>query len=321
MDNGVTFGTNFNAFKNKFCHIEIIEINQGRKKLRIEKFLGIKNGEELRKRILATSLRRLKTDVLDLPPIISKDFVVELQGQQKSSYAKIRDNIRNEIENMSEEEYRQQSNNIVVRLLRLSQLASNPLLLDPNYDGPNAKIEELDDVLSDVFADETKKVIVWSHFVGNVEFLLKKYQDVWGSVAHTGEMSLEQRAHSVEEFQNNPLSRLFIATPQSAKEGLTLLPRDGKMKADTMIYLDLNFDAGSYIQSQARFHRIGQSAEKCLVIHLIAENTVDEYIKNTIIDKVQTAAQLLDDASQETLNRLKGDLVRFSKQDIRGVLS
>ncbi len=133
-------------------------------------------------------------------------------------------------------------------------------------------------------------------------------------------MSIENRAKSIEEFQNNPECRLFIATPQSAKEGLTLLPRDGKMKADTMIYLDLNFDAGSYIQSQARFHRIGQTAEKCLVIHLIAENTVDEYIKKTIIDKIQTASQLLDDASDETLNKIKGETVKLSKQDVLRLL-
>jgi hypothetical protein len=40
----------------------------------------------------------------------------------------MRDSVRNEIENMSPEEYSMQANNIVVRLLRLSQIASNPKL-------------------------------------------------------------------------------------------------------------------------------------------------------------------------------------------------
>lgn len=321
MDNGATFGTNFNAFKNTFCHIELIEITQGRKKIKVEKFIGIKNGDDLRKRIQATSLRRLKDEVLDLPPIVSKDFVVDLHAEQKSLYAKVRDNIRNEIENLSDEEYRMQSNNIIVRLLRLSQLSSNPMLLDKKYDGSNAKIEELDSILNDVLADDSKKVILWSHFVGNVEFLNEKYQEIWNCVAHTGEMSTDKRAKSIEEFQNNPQCRLFIATPQSAKEGLTLLPRDPKMKADTMVYLDLNFDAGSYIQSQARFHRIGQKSEKCLVIHLVASGTIDEFIKKTIIDKIQTASQILDDASQETLNKMKGETVKLSKEDMIKILS
>ncbi|MBX9703298.1 MAG: DEAD/DEAH box helicase, partial [Silvanigrellaceae bacterium] len=150
MDNGFTFGKNFTAFKNTFCYIEILEINQGRKKIKVEKFLGIRNGEELRKRIQSTSLRRLKSEVLDLPPIIYKDYTIELKNEQKSLYAKVRDNIRSEIESISDSAFGAEINQIIVRLLRLSQIASNPRLLHPNYEGPNAKFKELDDLLSDI---------------------------------------------------------------------------------------------------------------------------------------------------------------------------
>ncbi|APJ02427.1 DEAD/DEAH box helicase [Silvanigrella aquatica] len=320
MDNGNTFGSSFPAFKNTFCYIDIIEINQGRKKIKVEKFIGVRNGEELRKRIQATSLRRLKSEVLDLPPIIYKDYSIELKAEQKTIYAKMRDSVRSEIENMSPEEYSMQANNIVVRLLRLSQIASNPKLIDPKYTGPNAKLSELDDILNDIFSDDTKKIILWSHFVGNVNSLQEMYAENWGAVAHTGEMSIEERSQSVEQFQNNPECRLFIATPQSAKEGLTLLPKDGKMQADTMIYMDLNFDAGSYIQSQARFHRIGQTSEKCLVIHLVGLETVDEYIKKSLIDKTQTAAQILDNASEDQLNQMIGDKFTLSREEVLNIL-
>jgi SNF2 family DNA or RNA helicase len=66
------------------------------------------------------------------------------------------------------------------------------------------------------------------------------------------------------------------------------------MVADTMVYLDLSFDSASYVQSQARFHRIGQQAVRCLVVHLIAEGTVDEYIRKTVLEKLKTATQVLD---------------------------
>lgn len=302
MDEGATFGNNFQSFKNTFCILEMLEIPQGRRKIRVEKFLGIKNGEELQKRIKSTSLRRLKTDVLDLPPIIFKDYLVEMKDEQKSLYMKVRDNVRSEIQSLSEAELRKQASFIMVRLIRLCQIASNPKLLDPHYDGVNAKWTELDDIVDDVFSDDTKKIIIWSHFVENVEFLTEKYKDKYGAVSHTGSMNTNERAHSVKEFQENPACRLFIATPQSAKEGLTLLPTDGVMKADTMIYADLNFDSGSYVQSQARFHRIGQESEKCLVIHLIAQDSIDEHIKKTILEKIQTATTLLDEKSLEDLD-------------------
>lgn len=301
MDRGRTFGTKFPAFKNTFCEIDVQKIQVGRKTIRVEKFLGVRNSEELRKRIMSTSLRRLKSEVLDLPPVLYKDFIVELKNEQKNMYAQMRDNLRVELQNMSSDQVAAEASTIMVKLLRLSQIASNPNLLDPAYEGPNAKLGELDDLLEDVYADDSKKVILWSHYVQNVEFLVERYAEKFGEgfvVGHTGEMDVEERQKSVKAFQDDVGCRLFIATPQSAKEGLTLLPRDGRMKADTMIYLDLSFDAGSYVQSQARFHRIGQNSERCLVVHLVGESTVDEYIRKTVIEKIKTATELLDDGNK-----------------------
>ncbi len=323
MDRGRTFGLKFPAFKNTFCEIDVQKIQVGRKTIRVEKFIGVRNSEELRNRILGTSLRRLKSEVLDLPPVLYKDFVVELRAEQKSMYAQMRDNLKVELANMSSEQVTAEASTIMVKLLRLSQIASNPCLLDPAYEGSNAKLSELDDLLGDVFADDTKKVILWSHYVQNVEFLVERYNEKFGekckAVGHTGERDVEERQASVRAFQDDPETRLFIATPQSAKEGLTLLPRDGRMKADTMIYLDLSFDAGSYVQSQARFHRIGQQAERCLVVHLVGESTIDEYIRKTVVEKIKTATELLDDGAKG--NSAMVDLGgRLGKEDLLKIL-
>lgn len=322
MDQGETFGTRFSAFKNTFCEMEVQKINVGRKTIRVEKFIGTRNPDELQSRILRTSLRRLKSEVLDLPPILFKDFIVELKAEQKHMYTQMRDHLKLEIGSLSEKEISAEAANIVVKLLRLSQIASHPGLLDPNYDGPSAKQSELDDLLEDIFSDDTKKVILWSHYVDNVRRLVEKYNEKYGAVGHTGEMDVGEREVSVKRFQDDPSCRLFIATPQSAKEGLTLLPRDGKMVADTMVYLDLSFDSGSYVQSQARFHRIGQQAVRCLVIHLIAEGTVDEYIRRTVLDKLKTATQVLDEglgAGTVAQNLIQGGM-QMSKKELLEIL-
>lgn len=323
MDKGRTFGTKFPAFKNTFCEIDVQKIQVGRRTIRVEKFLGVRNSEELRKRIMSTSLRRLKSEVLDLPPVLYKDFVVELRAEQRSMYAQMRDNLKVELANMSSDQVLAEASTIMVKLLRLSQIASNPCLLDPAYEGPNAKLSELDDLLEDVFADDSKKVIVWSHYVQNVDLLVERFNEKFGdkckAVGHTGEMDVEERQASVSAFQDDVDTRIFVATPQSAKEGLTLLPRDGRMKADTMIYLDLSFDAGSYVQSQARFHRIGQAAERCLVVHLVGESTVDEYIRKTVVEKIKTATELLDDGSKANAAMLElGG--RLSKEELLKIL-
>lgn len=322
MDQGETFGTKFPAFKNTFCEMEVQKINVGRKTIRVEKFVGTRNPDELQARILRTSLRRLKSEVLDLPPILFKDFVVDLKAEQKHMYAQMRDHLKLEISSLSDKEIKAEAANIVVKLLRLSQIASNPSLLDPEYRGSNAKYSELDDLLEDVFSDDTKKVILWTHYVDNVRRLLDLYGEKFGAVAHTGEMTVEERQRSVRSFQDDPQCRLFIATPQSAKEGLTLLPRDGKMVADTMVYLDLSFDSGSYVQSQARFHRIGQQALRCLVVHLIAEGTVDEYIRRTVLEKLKTATQVLDEGlgAGTVSQNLAQSGVQLSKKELLELL-
>lgn len=319
MDKGRTFGTRFPAFKNTFCELEIQKIQVGRKTIRVERFVGVRNGDELRSRILRTSLRRLKSEVLDLPPVIFKDYVVDLKAEQKAMYQQMRDTLKIQVSQMSAQDVVSEASTIMVQLLRLSQIASNPTLLDPRYSGSNAKLTELEDLLEDVFSDDTKKVILWSHYVQNVNFLVEHFGEKYKAVGHTGEMDVEERQASVAAFQDDPETRLFIATPQSAKEGLTLLPRDGRMQADTMIYLDLSFDSGSYIQSQARFHRIGQQAERCLVIHLIGESTVDEYIRKSVIEKIRTATQLLDDGDKANLDILK-TAARLNKDEILSIL-
>jgi SNF2 family DNA or RNA helicase len=294
LDKGRTFGTKFSAFKNSFCEIDIQKIQVGRRKITVEKFVGVKNGPELHDRILRTSLRRLKSEVLDLPPLLYKDYVIELRGDQKTMYQQMRDNLRIEIQGMSAQQVKENTASIVVKLLRLAQIASNPKLVAPSFDGPNAKLNELDQIVEDVLSDDCKKIIVWSHFVENVQFLVEKYAEPFGAVGHTGDMGVDERQESIAAFRDNPACRMIVATPQSAKEGLTLLPRDGRMVADTMIYVDLSFDSSSYIQSQARFHRIGQDAVRCLVIHLVGEQTVDEYIRRTVVEKIRVAAQVLD---------------------------
>lgn len=312
MDLGNTFGNKFAAFKNTFCEMEVQKIKVGRRTIQVEKFLGVRNGEELRDRIFKTSLRRLKTDVLDLPPILIKDYSIELRAEQKTMYQQMRDNLKIEVSSMSSDQVISEASNIIVKLLRLSQIASNPVLLDPAYSGPNAKLKELENLVDDILSDETKKIILWSHYVENVHAVAAHLGDRYTCVTHTGEQNVDARQSAITAFTEDPSCRVFVATPQSAKEGLTLLPKDGVMRADTMIYMDLSFDGGSYLQSQARFHRIGQTAERCLVIHLLAEETIDEYIRRNIVEKIETAGALLDD--KEVSKRVQGasDLTKAS---------
>ena len=111
--------------------------------------------------------------------------------------------------------------------------------------------------------DNNNKVIIWTSFVDNVEWLcwkLEKYQPckIHGSIA------IDDRNNSIKRFKIDPSCQIMIATPGAAKEGLTLTV------ANYAIFYDRSFSLDDYLQAQDRIHRISQT-QKCTVINLIAK--------------------------------------------------
>jgi SNF2 family DNA or RNA helicase len=76
-------------------------------------------------------LRRTKDECLDLPEKTFVDVRIELPAWQRALYNQMRDALVREIRAMSGEAYRAFASTALTRLLRLSQLASNPALLFP----------------------------------------------------------------------------------------------------------------------------------------------------------------------------------------------
>lgn len=98
----------------------------------------------------------------------------------------------------------------------------------------------------------------------------------------------KDRAEQVKDFQENPDVKVFVGQLQTTGMGLTLTA------ASVAVFYSLDFSYANYEQSRARIHRIGQK-EKCLYIHLVAKNTVDEKIMNALKHKGDIAKLMVDD--------------------------
>ena len=96
-------------------------------------------------------------------------------------------------------------------------------------------------------------------------------------------MSIEDRNKSVDRFKNGDAQVLF-ATPQSAKEGLTLTV------ANNAIFYDRGFNLDDYLQAQDRIHRISQTKD-CNIYNLMIEDSVDVWI-DLLLQAKQKAAFL-----------------------------
>ncbi len=242
-------------------------------------------------------LRRTKEECLDLPEKTFSDVVVELPDWQRTLYDDMRTQMVCEIRGMSGQEYRAFASTALAKLTRLSQLASNPALLNPDAKGTPAKFEVLDGLVGDILSVPNRKIIIWSTYVRNIESLLCRYAQ-HGAAAIYGGIAAEERQAIATRFQDDSCTRILIANPAAAGTGFTLTA------ANYTIYESMSWRFDHYAQSQDRNHRIGQSLPVSY-LRLIAADTIDEAIAHALERKAGMARTLLSDpAAQSFLSRL-----------------
>jgi SNF2 family DNA or RNA helicase len=289
LDDGASLGTSFADFKARFCTA------QG----------GYTRIAELRSSMHALSLRRTKDATIDLPAKTISRVPVQLTGQQRRMYHELRTTLALWIKDLTGDEILAHAENILTRLVRLAQLASNPSLIDAAYAETPAKFSALDELLPAYLDDQSNKVIVWTSFVANIPALQQRFSRYHPVPLH-GEMDGASRQRSVAHFKNDPDVRVLIANPAAAREGLTLT------QARTAIYLDRTFNLVDFLQSQDRIHRLSQT-RPCEIILLVAQDSIDEFVDFSIAQKHRLARYTQSDTHEiraADLALQKPDLLR-----------
>ena len=77
-------------------------------------------------------------------------------------------------------------------------------------------------------------------------------------------------------------AKILFATPQSAKEGLTLTV------ANNAIFYDRGFNLDDYLQAQDRIHRISQT-KICNIFNLMVEDSIDIWVAKLLQAKQNAA--------------------------------
>jgi SNF2 family DNA or RNA helicase len=174
------------------------------------------------------------------------------------------------------------SEDVLKRLLRLVQVASNPRLVDEGYNREPGKLSFLKDIVESVNS-KREKCIVWSAFTENVDWLANELS-TYGTRKVHGKLNIERRNKAIEGFLSDDKISVLVATPGAAKEGLTLTV------ANHVIFYDRTFSLDDYLQSQDRIHRISQT-KTCRICNLIMRESIDEWV-NILLHAKHLAAQL-----------------------------
>jgi len=271
LDGGVLLGGDFKEFKARYNeknpdYIEVLA--------------------ELKNTVAEHSIRRCKDDVLELPEKKFVNTYAILRGEQLKLYSQLKEELRIEVQDMDGNTIIDEAENILKKLLRLTQIASNPVLVDKGYKEVPVKFAVLEDLLKDITARD-EKAIVWTSFVENITILKSRLKQ-YNPLIIYGDVPVKERADAVKAFQESEKNRVMIANPAAAREGLTLT------RANNAIYLDRNFNLVDYLQSQDRIHRISQTKE-CIIFKILAKGTIDEYIDRVIDVKKEIAGYVQGD--------------------------
>jgi SNF2 family DNA or RNA helicase len=182
--------------------------------------------------------------------------------------------------------------------------------VDESYTRTPGKIEWLRDLVANIVSRD-EKVIVWSSFNKNMRFI-RDYLSEYGCRLIYGDMSIEERYNSLDNFKRNPNVRVLIATPGAAKEGLTLTV------ANNVIFYDRVFSLDDYLQSQDRIHRISQDKE-CNVYNLVMPGSIDEWVDQLIVAKTLAAKFAQGDiVAEDFRDRMKFDF-REGLREVLGI--
>ena len=276
LDGGATFGNDFTSFRNEFDLTNELSQDNERASHFTESL------EQLFARIRRFSVRRTKeTSGLSLPGKAISNLKCKLEPCQEEIYRKFRDELA-AIVIQEGKPVLDDVEAILKRLMRLVQVASNPALVDESYRENPGKFPELERLVYGA-VDKGDKVVVWTAFVENAEFLGRKLQKAGTSILH-GELGMAMRRQALRAFKEDKNCRVLVATPGAAKEGLTLTV------ANHAIFYDRSFSLDDYLQAQDRIHRISQQ-KPCIITNLVAEDTIDIWV-DSLLSAKHLAAQL-----------------------------
>jgi superfamily II DNA or RNA helicase len=264
---------------------------------------------------------RITKDDLRLEPADVQVVPVHLDENHRQVYEAVASGLAASLENL-----RSSPSFASKATARLVAAASNPaLLLDASErdlawsDLPSEQVP-LPDLLADLtgsvrpaklltaaaiareHADRNEKLLIWTNFVGNVKELARLLEPlnpavVTGATPREDPTAKTDRRRELLKFREDASCSVLIATPQTLGEGVSL-----HQVCQSQVHVDRTFNAGLFLQSLDRTHRVGMPPGTSAVVRLlVGAGTIDEAVDRSLQRKLKAMDEYLRDP---TLRRL-----------------
>ena len=241
--------------------------------------IGFKNLETLKHQLDKYSLRRTK-DILNLPPKNVINEYVEMNDTQAVFYDNIKQGIIDQVDKVH-----MSTANLLAMVSRLRQATACPSILTTESI-VSSKVERAID-LAEQIVSSGEKVVIFSTFKETVKILSEKLQHL-GIVVGTGDNDDAEIENAKQQFQTNDEVKVFLGTTSKCGTGITLTA------ASYMIFIDHPWTDAGCTQCEDRIHRIG-STKSVFIYYLITKDTIDEHVKEVVLDKSVISSYVIDD--------------------------
>ena len=271
--------TSYLAFRNRYAEMGDIPVGSNRW-ISVPKYY--KNLDDLERKLKSFSTRIRKDQCLDLKPKIRQKRYIDLEGENKALYEKLRTHALAIVEDSTIS-----FSNKLTEIIKLHQVCNG---FTKNDDGEILQLHKQKlNALEEIIDETDGKIIVFANYIYNINEIVAFLQQKYGknsTVSIYGAVDVEDRTKAIKRIQEDKNTRFIVINPTTGGFGLTLTA------CNTVIYFSNNYNLEVRMQSEDRAHRMGQKGS-VVYIDIVARNTLDEAIMKSLVNKGKIAAKTL----------------------------
>lgn len=222
-------------------------------------------------------LRRLRDDVLDLPPVTTSTVETPLSTADRKVYREMKNHYVTEVD---DEEVLAWTDG--ARHVALDKISVSPWLLNPVGEPKGGKFERLREDLR----NRSRPTLVLAHYRDVVDACTAVARSVGASAgAVRGGMTKKQQGDAVQGFKDGKLD-VLVGSLETIAEGLQLTV------ADTAIFVETSYKPYRNEQAKNRVHRLGQT-RPVTILDYVTPGTVDEKKRALLREKTEDQIRYL----------------------------
>lgn len=243
--------------------------------------IGYRDIEHVQEILASFSVRHLKKEILDLPPVTFQTRYLDWDPKQKVIYQQMVDDYMVELEDSFLE-----ATNAAARMVRLHQILTNPKQLMLDCDSTRWQVIEDDLEAIDI---TQHKVVILCHYRESVKRLVEQLKKYNPAVIFGGTTDVEREK---TKFNEDSSCRIMIGHPLSMGIGCNLTV------AAYMIFFEYSWDLDSYDQTVSRCNRPGQVYPLTVLNYAIRGGMEERKILPKLVSKKDFAVNLLNDPKE-----------------------